>query len=177
MMQMLPLLHARAAMRRTPVSLLVALAALSAACASAAPAGGYAAANAGSASDRAAVAAAVDRLFDAMRTRDTTAIRALVHPELRLFVPGEQNGRPTVRVTTADDFVRGMGTASQVYDERAFDPEIRIDGNLATVWTYYEFRIDGAFSHCGIDAFHFARTAAGWQIIGLAYTTRQDGCR
>jgi cyanophycinase len=123
--------------------------------------------------DEAAVVAAMNALFDAMRAQDTAAIRRLAHRDLRLFVPGTRDGAPTLRVSTLDDFIAQVGTARERLDEQAFRPEVRIDSNLAAVWAYYEFRRDGAFSHCGYDAFHFARTADGWRIIGLAYTTRQ----
>lgn len=124
--------------------------------------------------DEAAVVAAMNALFDAMRAQDTAAIRRIAHPDLRLFVPGIRDGAPDLRVTTLDEFIAQVGAATGRLDEEAFRPEVRIDENLAAVWTWYEFRRGGAFSHCGYDAFHFARTAAGWKIIGLAYTTRQQ---
>jgi hypothetical protein len=129
------------------------------------------------AQDERDVLAAVERLFDAMRTRDTVSLRTMSHPELRLFVPGEAAGAPVVRVSTIGGFIDVIAASRELLDERAIAPEVRIDGNLAAVWTYYEFFRGGAFSHCGVDAFHFARTAAGWQMIGLAYTTRVEGCR
>ncbi|HSJ25987.1 MAG TPA: cyanophycinase [Longimicrobiales bacterium] len=128
--------------------------------------------------DRHDVIAAMDRLFAAMRTQDTAAIRAMAHPELRIHVPGGAPDAPTLRTSTLQQFMDLVAGADARLDERAIDPEVRMDGNLASVWTYYDFRRGEAFSHCGYDAFHFARTAhAGWQIIGLAYTTRQEGCR
>jgi hypothetical protein len=132
--------------------------------------------SAGTAADRAAVVAVMERLFAAMRTRDTAAIREILHPELRIFVPGEQNGEPVLRVSTADDFIRGIAAATAVLNEVAIEPEIRFDRHLATLWTYYEFERGDQFSHCGYDSFQLARGASGWRIIGLAYTVRADGC-
>lgn len=129
------------------------------------------------AAEEAAVVAVVDGLFDAMRTRDTAAIRRLMHPELRMFVPGMRNGQPVVSVSGVDQFIASVARGRQTFDERAYDPEVRIDGPLASVWTYYEFVLGDEFSHCGIDAFHLARTAGGWRITSLAYTARSTGCR
>lgn len=42
--------------------------------------------------------------------------------------------------------------------ERAWAPEMRIDGLIATVWTRYDFHVDGAFSH---DNSPFADAPAG----------------
>ncbi|HEX6307219.1 MAG TPA: cyanophycinase [Longimicrobiales bacterium] len=123
------------------------------------------------------VLAAMDRLFDAMRSRDTAAIRALVHPDLRIFVPQERTGSRTIRVSTADQFIAQIAAATQRLDERPVRPEVRVDGPLASVWTWYEFRRGGEFSHCGTDAFHFVRSDSGWIITGLSYTVQPTGCR
>jgi cyanophycinase len=119
----------------------------------------------------------VQKLFDVMRAQDTLAIRRLMHPDARLFVPGEQGGAATLRNTTVSEFVTAIGAAAERPDERQREPEVRLDGNLATVWTYYDFFRGERFSHCGIDAFHLARMDGGWRVLQIAYTTRQTGCR
>jgi hypothetical protein len=120
---------------------------------------------------------AVRQLFDAMRAKDTVALRAVFHPEARLMGPGrDRDGKPTVRVTSVDDFVRAVGSAVPYLDERIHDPETRVDGDLATVWTPYEFYADSAFSHCGVDALQLARIGKDWRIIQVADTRRRDGC-
>jgi cyanophycinase len=126
--------------------------------------------------DEAAVIAVVNRLFDAMRSRDTATIRSLTHPELRLFVPIETAQGTTVRVSTVNDFIGQVARSAERLDERAIRPVARVDGPLATVWTYYEFVRGSEFSHCGTDAFQFARTGDGWVITALSYTVRRDGC-
>lgn len=124
-----------------------------------------------------AVLAAMDRLFDAMRSQDTAAIRALVHPDIRIFVPQERDGSRSIRVSTADQFIAQIAAAAERLDERPLRPEVRVDGPLATVWTWYEFRRGTTFSHCGTDAFHFVRSDTGWIITALSYTVQPTGCR
>ena len=126
--------------------------------------------------DEAEVLAAMNRLFDAMRTRDTASIRALAHPHLRTFIPVEVAGRPDTRTNTLDAFIAQVAAAAERLDERPIDPEVRVDGRLASVWTYYEFVIGSNFSHCGTDAFHFMKDSTGWIITGLAYTIQREGC-
>lgn len=126
--------------------------------------------------DERAVTAVVQRLFDGMREADSAAVRRLFHPQALLFVPHVRDGRPLVSVTSVDEFVRAVAASEGRFDERFHDPEVRIDGNLAMVWTPYTFHLGETFSHCGIDAFHFARTAEGWQILQIAYTRRTEGC-
>lgn len=124
-----------------------------------------------------AILATVMRLFDAMRARDTAGLRAVFDSGARLVSAGmSREGSPAVRVTTIDEFVRAIGALTIVPDERITEPEVRQDGGLATVWTRYGFYADGQFSHCGVDAFQLARTAAGWRIVALADTRRREGC-
>lgn len=124
-----------------------------------------------------AVLATVMRLFDAMRARDTVALRAVFDSGARLVSAGlTREGAPVLQVTTIDEFVRAIGGLTIVADERLFDPEVRQDGGLATVWTRYAFYADAQFSHCGVDAIQLGRTAAGWRILALADTRRREGC-
>ncbi|MGH7506498.1 MAG: Type 1 glutamine amidotransferase-like domain-containing protein [Longimicrobiales bacterium] len=125
-----------------------------------------------------AVAGAVRGLFDAMRAADTTRIRAAFHPEARLFSTSQGGGSSSMlRVMTVDDFVHAIAASPERADERMIAPDVRIDGDIATVWTYYDFRSGDRFSHCGTDAAHLARTDGGWKILQITWTVRTDGCR
>jgi cyanophycinase len=127
--------------------------------------------------DEAEVIRVVERLFDAMRTRDTSTIRTLLHERIRILVPLEQDGSTRLRVSTADDFIEQVALSPRRFDERAIRPIVRIDGPLASVWTHYEFLLDSEFSHCGTDSFQLLRPGDSWIITALAYTIRRDGCR
>jgi cyanophycinase len=129
-----------------------------------------------SAADERAVTAVVQRLFDAMRAADSAAVRRLFHADARLFIPTMREGRPVVTVRGVHEFVTSIASSTLRLDERFRDAEIRVDGNLATVWTPYEFYRGEEFSHCGIDAFQLARVAEGWTITQISYTTRTEGC-
>lgn len=147
------------------------------ACATAAPGAGPDAANAVSAADRNAVIAAVQSLFDAMRARDTTALRAA-------FVPGAQlvsitpvtGAEPRVRTQPLAGFVTSIGAEPQELVERMWDPRVEIAGDLASLWAPYDFRIGTTFNHCGHDAVHLVRTPQGWKIAGITYTAIRTGC-
>jgi hypothetical protein len=90
-----------------------------------------------------------------------------------------RDGQKTVTTTAVSQFIGSIARAAPgaVLNERIYDPEVRIDADLAQVWTYYTFHRDTTFSHCGIDAIQLARTSAGWKITQLADTRRQQGCR
>ncbi|HEX7119771.1 MAG TPA: nuclear transport factor 2 family protein [Longimicrobiales bacterium] len=127
-------------------------------------------------SDEHAVLEVVQRLFDGMRAADTAVVRGVFHPEARLIRAGVRNGHPAVSVSAIDGFLAALGGATDVWDERLYDPAVRIDGNLASVWAEYTFHRGDDFSHCGVDAFQLVRTENGWKIISLADTMRREGC-
>lgn len=123
------------------------------------------------------VRAVVQRLFDGMRAGDSTAVRSVFHPAARLLSVGMRDGQPAVIPGSIDDFVQAVGTPhEEVWDERVWNIDIRVDGDLAAAWMDYAFYLGGQFSHCGVDAFQFFRAPDGWKIIGLTDTRRKDGC-
>jgi hypothetical protein len=131
---------------------------------------------AGSARDEVAVRAVVQRLFDGMRARDTTMMAAVFHEDARLYSLGATGA---VEVTLPAAFVTSISNAPAglLLDEVLHDTEVRIDGPLATVWTYYDFFVSDNFSHCGYDAIQLLKVVGEWKIVALADTRRRDGCR
>ena len=57
-----------------------------------------------------------------------------------------------------------------------WNPKVRVDGNIASLWTEYDFHCDGEFSHCGIDAFHLARVGGDWRIAMITYNVVPEKC-
>lgn len=128
-------------------------------------------------SDEAEVLGIVQALFDGMRAADSAAVRATLHPEARLVGVADGEGGPALRAESMDGFVTAVGTPhEETWDERTWNPEVRIDGRLATVWVPYAFYLGGTFSHCGVDAFQLYESGEGWKIFQIADTRRREGC-
>jgi predicted enzyme related to lactoylglutathione lyase len=129
------------------------------------------------ADDRQAVLALVDRLFAGLKAGDTAAMRAVLHPAARIIQTGTREGTPFARVNSADDFLRSIGAAAgRKLEERTYNPDVRLDDNLATVWVEYDFLVDGAVNHCGVDSYQMVRGSGGWQILQIVDTQRRTGC-
>ncbi len=116
----------------------------------------------------------VQRLFDAMRARDTTAMRAA-------FVPNASMQSLTttdVKFDAVDGWISGVARARAglVLDERLANPVIHVDANLANIWVDYWFFAGDRFSHCGVDAFLLAKHAGSWRIYSVVDTRRTEGC-
>ena len=123
------------------------------------------------------VTAAVERLFAGMRSRDTAALRALLAPDLVIVSSREGSAGGTMRRQSVAQFLQAVATSADTLHERMWAPEVRVDGDLATLWAPYDFHLGSRFSHCGIDAFQLIRRDGTWLITGLAYTVRTTGCR
>lgn len=124
--------------------------------------------------EREQVIAVVERLFEGMRTRDTTMMRSTFAPGAHLYGVAQDG---TLRAMSPDGFIASIGGRQGApVDERVFAPQVRIDGNLATVWTFYTLHVGEEFSHCGVDAFLMYRMADGWKIAALGDTRRRENC-
>ena len=118
----------------------------------------------------------VQRTFDAMRAKDTAALRSVFDSSARIVATSFRDGAPAARAVSVDEFVAIVGRAKEELVERIWDPEIRVDDNIATLWAPYDFHAGGKFSHCGVDAIQLVRTAAGWRIIHIVDTHRTERC-
>jgi len=126
------------------------------------------------------VMALVKRLFDGMRAGDSSMVRSVFHPQVRMISAfTAPDGKQRLNVEpSADGFVRAVGTPHEaVWDERIWNEKVQIDGPLASVWVDYSFRAGEKFSHCGIDHLLLVKDDAGaWKIMELADTRRTAGC-
>jgi hypothetical protein len=123
------------------------------------------------------VIAVIQSVFDGMRARDSTVVRAAMHPSARLQSVGTQNGVSVVQAVPIDAFVRAVGASQdESWDERISRPIVQVDGDLAAAWMNYSFYRGTQFSHCGVNAMQFHRGPDGWKIVQIADTRRTTNC-
>jgi hypothetical protein len=124
------------------------------------------------------VRAVLATLFTGMKNADAGAIRQAFTDSAILQVVGiRKDGNTSVHTTTIDDFLARIGSLGKgVADERIHIDGVRIDGPLALVWAPYSLYLKGNFNHCGLDTFQLIRTASGWKIQYVMYTSRGDAC-
>ena len=129
-------------------------------------------------SDRDAILATVQKVFDAMRTRDTSLLSQAFDTSARLVGVSNRGGSPSITLTTPAQFGAGIvrAPAGNVRNERIYDPEVRIDLPVAQVWAYYTFHLNSTFNHCGIDAFMLVKVGGSWKITQIADSRRTEGC-
>ena len=119
--------------------------------------------------------AIVDDFFTAFHAKDTLALRELCHPEIVLRTVANTKEGNKLKDDKFDDFLNSIATipANLKIFEKLIDYKVEIDGNLAHVWTPYEFYVNDKLSHIGANAFTLYNDNGKWQIIHLIDTRRK----
>lgn len=124
------------------------------------------------------VQAVIEQLFDGMRAKDGEMVASVFLEEapMQTVISGESGSK--VGSNSVADFVQRISTTPEdvQLDERILDYQIKVDGDMAAVWTPYEFYVNGNFSHCGVNSFQMVRTPEGWKIVYIIDTRRKEGC-
>lgn len=120
----------------------------------------------------------ITRLFDGMRSSDAEKLKSAFAPGATLqTISKDKEGLVMVRSEQVDSFiVQVTKPHDQVYDERITFDIIKIDDNLATVWTPYRFFVGEKFSHCGVNSFQLVKLQGEWKIQYLIDTRRKENC-
>jgi hypothetical protein len=127
--------------------------------------------------DSAAVLATVDQLFGALASKDRAALLGAVVPEGRATWAGtDEAGRPQINSIDWTTFADRLARSSEQLRERLIDPHVHVEGDIAMIWSRYEFDRNGAFSHCGIDHFDLVRIEGRWRVLNLTWTRQTEGC-
>lgn len=118
-------------------------------------------------------------LFKGMKAKDGEKVQKLFHPDamMQTVVAGE-NGA-TLGSNTVSEFIDRISTTPEgtVLDERILKSQIKVDGQMASAWTPYEFYVNDTFSHCGVNSFQLIKTSDGWKITYVIDTRRKEACQ
>ncbi|CCH56029.1 hypothetical protein BN8_05335 [Fibrisoma limi BUZ 3] len=125
-----------------------------------------------------AVRATITRMFDGMRKSDTTLFKSVFAPNATLqSIAKNKEGVVSVRQDAIPGFITSVGKQTPgSLDERLSGMEIKIDGELATVWTPYTFYYNQKKSHCGVNAFTLVKLDGNWKIQSIIDTRRRENC-
>ncbi len=119
--------------------------------------------------------AAVEKFFVAFHAKDTSALRSLMHKTATLHSVSERKDGPKLSHETVADLLKSIGgiPAGMKFEEKLLSFHEQIDGNMAHVWTPYEFFLDGKRSHAGVNSFHLVREGGQWRVVHLLDTRRK----
>lgn len=120
----------------------------------------------------------IHSLFEGMRNADSNVVRAVFAPNaIMQSVANDRDGKTIIRQDAVANFVSFVGQQKNGdADEQIVIESMKIDGNLAYVWTPYQFFFKGKFSHCGVNAFTLVQLNGSWKINYLIDTRRKENC-
>ena len=129
-----------------------------------------------SAQDAAGALAAVEQIFEGMRTANAGMVREVFAPDARFAVLDTRGEPATIAAQGVDGWIRAIDGSGGSWDERIYDVEVKVDGNMASVWAPYTFYRAGEISHCGINSIELLHDGLGWKVTQISDTRRRDGC-
>jgi len=129
-----------------------------------------------------AVKSAIENFFQGFHKGDTLLLKTTIHTNLIAQTIFTSPKGDKVLRTTPKAYEALLSFAKNVkptddYNEKILSYNIQIDGNLASVWTPYEFYNKGKFSHCGVNSFQLFNNNGNWEIVYLIDTRKRNGCK
>ena len=116
----------------------------------------------------------IHTLFDGMREADGDKVRSVFADEALFFRAHAElrKGRTVEEFATAVEQNKG-----DIWDEKIWGVDIKIEGKLASVWTNFAFYLGDTLSHCGVNSFQLYHFDDGWKIIYLVDTYQNQDCK
>lgn len=124
-----------------------------------------------------AVQRTIERFFEGFHAQDSVLIKGTVAKDIILqTVAKDPSGRSYLKKEDFGDFLKSLLGIPKTteFEERLLSLTIQVDGDLAHVWTPYEFWINGNFSHRGANSFELLKEDGIWKIIYLVDTRRKE---
>jgi hypothetical protein len=121
----------------------------------------------------------INRFFDALHAGDSTKMSQLLHKDIKIQTTAtNREEKKLLKTETREQLLTSIANKKKedVYFEKLLSYDIKVDGNLASIWTPYEFYYNGNFSHCGANSFQLFNNNGNWQIIYLVDMRRRSGC-
>tara|TARA_R110001632_G_scaffold47202_2_gene119585 strand:+ start:24376 stop:24888 length:513 start_codon:yes stop_codon:yes gene_type:complete len=121
----------------------------------------------------------IELFFEGLHKGDSTIMKKTFHKEIKIQTTStDKEGKKTLKTDDVKKLLVGIANKKpeNVYFEKLLSYDIKIDGNLASVWTPYEFYLNGAFSHCGANSFQLFNNNGKWEITYLVDMRRRGNC-
>jgi hypothetical protein len=120
----------------------------------------------------------INNLFIGMKNSDTNLLKAcFVDSAVLQSIVISKDNKTKIKTSTVQDFVDILKSlAPNNADEQIVFETIKIDGNLANVWTPYKFYYKSNFSHCGVNNFVLIKHQNQWLIQYLIDTRKKKDC-
>lgn len=120
----------------------------------------------------------VERFRAAIVGRDGASLRALFLPQGGAWLSVDRRAAPAggavsleLEPGSFEAFARSIEQTARRQEEVFTDVDIRTDGAVASVDFDFVYAVDGKPVNRGLEAWHLAKTDAGWKIVSLVYSS------
>ncbi|MET6990405.1 nuclear transport factor 2 family protein [Sediminicola arcticus] len=126
-----------------------------------------------------AVKQTIETFFKGFHEQDSLVLKSVVSDQVIIQTIATKQDSTFVRSENYSDFLKHIVSipATTMFNEKLLSFNIQIDGAMANAWTPYEFWLNDAFSHCGVNSFQLLKTSNTWKIIYLIDTRRKSDCK
>lgn len=118
--------------------------------------------------------------FKGLESGDSTLVAQTISSNILMETAfKDKQGVEQSRRMDRGQFLSGVASKKpeDVYQEKLLSYNIQVDGNLASVWTPYEFYYNGSFSHCGSNSFQMVRNEGVWKIVYIIDVRKRNTCK
>lgn len=122
----------------------------------------------------------INTFFNGLHKGDSSIVNSTLHKDLKVQTTfTNKKGEKHLKTETKEQLLINIASKKpeNTYLEKLLSWNIHIDGNLASVWTPYEFYFNGNFSHCGANSFQLFNNNGKWEIIYLVDMRRRGSCK
>ncbi|WP_406683745.1 nuclear transport factor 2 family protein [Seonamhaeicola sp. MEBiC1930] len=123
--------------------------------------------------------ATIDTFFEGFHKGDTLLMKSVMSDKIIMQTAFRtKQGEDKLVNDSPSEVLKAIATrtSDQKWDERLLSYNIQIDGNMANVWTPYEFWYNDEFHHCGVNSFQLFKNGKNWEIIYMIDTRRRASC-
>lgn len=119
--------------------------------------------------------ATIEAFFSAFHEKDSLTLRTFCHKEISLQTVANTKNGTQLKSDKLEDFLKSIASIPNTMKifEKLMDYKVTIDGDLAHVWTPYEFYVNDTLSHIGANSFTLVRENNKWLIVHLIDTRRK----
>jgi len=130
-------------------------------------------------SEEAAIKEVIATFFKGLHNGDSAVVSKTFHKDIKIQTTSTQKENKVLVTESKTKLLTGIATKNpaHVYFEKLLAINVQTDGNLASVWTPYEFYFNGTFSHCGANSFQLFNNNGLWQITYLIDMRRRTNCK
>lgn len=103
-----------------------------------------------------AIKKTITTFFEGLHKGDSSIVNNTLNKKIKLQTTfTNKDGIAILKTETKTQLLKNIASKNpkHTYLEKLLSWNIYIDGNLASVWTPYEFYLNGKFSHCGANSF------------------------